>query len=170
MRNAISIVFLFAIGFAATQNTKAQLAKTPVTETSSVVRRMVDVYVQSIVDADANLGDTVWCPTPDVSSIEPRGSEQGWEQISSVFYVKTMGEMFTKRLLKVVGDTNIQVYGNAAVVEFNWDFVATLRANGQTIHTTGRESQVYIETPDKGWRLVHVHYSGPPIGGPGQGF
>jgi len=33
MRNAISIVFLFAIGFAATLNTKAQLAKTPVTET-----------------------------------------------------------------------------------------------------------------------------------------
>jgi hypothetical protein len=44
MRNAISIVFLFAIGFAATQNTKAQLAKTPVTETASVVRRMVDVF------------------------------------------------------------------------------------------------------------------------------
>jgi adenosylcobinamide amidohydrolase len=51
MRNAIFIVYLFAIGFAGTQNTKAQLAKTPVTETSSVVRRMVDVYVQSIVDA-----------------------------------------------------------------------------------------------------------------------
>lgn len=144
MRNTISIVFLIAIGFGATQNTKAQLAKTPVTETASVVRRMVDVYVQSIVDADAKIGATV--------------------------YVKTMGEMFTKRWLKLVGDTNIQVYGNAAVVEFNWDFVATLRANGQTIHTTGRESQVYIDTPEKGWRLVHLHYSGPPIGGPGQGF
>jgi hypothetical protein len=90
MRNAISIVFLFAIGFAATQNTKAQLAKTPVTETASVVRRMVDVYVQSIVDADAKLGATVWSPTPDVSFIEPRGNEQGWEQISSVFYVRTV--------------------------------------------------------------------------------
>jgi hypothetical protein len=54
--------------------------------------------------------------------------------------------------------------------EFNWDFVAALRANGQTIHNTGRESQVYIRTPEKGWRLVHVHYSGPPIGGPSQGF
>jgi hypothetical protein len=52
MRNAVSIVFLFAIGFAATPNTKAQLAKAPVTETASVVRRMVDVYGQSIVDAD----------------------------------------------------------------------------------------------------------------------
>jgi ketosteroid isomerase-like protein len=170
MRNALSIVFLFAIGFAASQNSKAQLAKTPVTETAPAVRGMVDVYVQSIVDADVKLGATEWSPTPDVSFIEPRGNEQGWEQISSVFYVKTMGEMFTKRLSKLVGEPHIQVYGNAAVVEFNWDFVATLRANGQTIHTTGRESQVYIDTPEKGWRLVHVHYSGPPMGGPGQGF
>jgi hypothetical protein len=66
---------------------------------------MVDVFGQSIVDADGKLGATVWSPTPDVSLIEPRGNEQGWEQISSVFYVKTIGEMFTKRLLKVVRDT-----------------------------------------------------------------
>jgi hypothetical protein len=45
-----SIVVLFALGFVSTQNTKAQLTKTPVTETASAVRRMVDVYVQSIVD------------------------------------------------------------------------------------------------------------------------
>jgi hypothetical protein len=108
MRNAIFIVFLFAIGFAATQNTKAQLAKTPVTEPASVVRRMADVYVQSIVDADAKLGATVWSPTPDVSFIEPRGNEQGWEQISSVFYVKTMGEMFTKRHAKI--QTTLDLY------------------------------------------------------------
>jgi hypothetical protein len=81
-----------------------------------------------------------------------------------------MGETFTKRTLRVVGEVNIQVYGNAAVVEFNWDFVAVLRNNGQTIHTTGRESQVYVNLPNQGWRLVHVHYSGPPIGAPGQGF
>ena len=109
-------------------------------------------------------------PTPDVSFIEPRGNKRGWEQISSVFHVKTMGEMFTKRLLRVVGDTNIQVYENAAVVKFNWDFVATLRVNGQMIHTAGRESQVYIATPEKGWRLVRVHYSGPPIGGRAKDF
>jgi hypothetical protein len=134
------------------------------------IRRLVHTYVQSIVDADTKLGATVWSPTPDVSFIEPRGNEQGWEQIAAVFYGKTMGETFTKRTLKLVGEVNIQWYGSAAVAEFNWDFVATIRANGQTIHTTGRESQVYINLPNKGWRLVHVHYSGPPIGGPGQGF
>jgi hypothetical protein len=54
---------------------------------------------------------------------------------------------------------NTQIYGNATVVEFNWDFVAVLRSNGQALHTTGRESQVYVNLPGKGWRLVHVHYS-----------
>ena len=83
------------------------------------------------MNADTKIGATVWSPTPDVSFIEPRGCEKGWDQIAEVFYVKTMGELFTKRTLKVVGDANIQVYGNAAVVEFNWDFVALLRSNGK---------------------------------------
>lgn len=87
-----------------------------------------------------------------------------------MFYGKTMGETFTKRTLKVVGDVNTQIYGNAAVVEFNWDFVAELRNNGQSLHTTGRESRVYVKLPGKGWRLVHDHYSGPPVTGAGQGF
>jgi len=169
MREALSLVLFMVIGFPATQSTRAQQGK-PLAETRIAVRQMVDTYVQSIVDADVKLGATVWSPTPDVSFIEPRGSEKGWEQIAAVFYGKTMGETFTKRTLRIVGDANIQVYGNAAVVEFNWDFVAVLRTSGQTIHTTGRESQVYVNLPNQGWRLVHVHYSGPPIGGPGQGF
>jgi hypothetical protein len=81
-----------------------------------------------------------------------------------------MAETFTKRTPKVVGGVNIQVYGNAAVVEFNWDFSAVFRTNGQALHTTGRKSQVYLNLPNQGWRLVHVHYSGPPMAGPGQGF
>jgi hypothetical protein len=29
-----------------------------------------------------------------------------------------------------------------------------------------RESQFYVNLPGQGWRLVHVHYSGPPVKGP----
>jgi hypothetical protein len=133
MRNAIFIVFLFAIGFAATQNTKAQLAKTPVTEPASVVRRMVDVDVQSIVDADAKLGAPVWSPTPDVSFIEPRRNEQGWEQISSVFYVKTMGEMFTKRHAKI--QTTLDLYTQE-------DSDETRAAQGQFLTAVGMNATV----------------------------
>ena len=36
---------------------------------------------------------------------------------------------------------------DAAVVEFDRDFVATLRDAGNPLHTEGRESQVYVNTP-----------------------
>jgi ketosteroid isomerase-like protein len=134
------------------------------------IRKLVDKYTQSIDDADTKLGAEVWSPTSDVSFVQPQGNQQGWDQIADVFYGKIMGGNFSKRTLKTVGDLNIQIYGDAAVVLFNWDFVAVLRADGKTIHTTGRESQVYAKLRDKGWRLVHVHYSGPPVSGLGQGF
>ena len=86
------------------------------------------------------------------------------------FYGKTMGETFTKRTLQLTGAPLIYVYGSAAVAEFEWDFVATRRDNGQPLHTTGRESQTWIKLPEQGWRIVAVHYSGPPVTGAGQGF
>jgi hypothetical protein len=134
------------------------------------IRSQVNRYMQSIDDADTRLGATVWSPTPDVTFIEPRGHERGWDQIAEVVYGKLMGGTFSKRTLKNVSDISVHVYGDAAVVEFDWDFVAILRSDGKTVvHTTGRESQVYVNLPDKGWRLVHVHYSGPPVSGPGVG-
>jgi hypothetical protein len=164
MNRRLALTLLLVTGFMATQEAPAQ------SPAAAEIRRLVDTYVQSITDADTKLGATVWSTAPDVSFIEPLGTEEGWQQISSIVYGKLMGETFTKRTLKVVGDPIIQVYGNSAVVQFNWSFAAVLRSNGQTVHTTGRESQVYINLPGKGWRLVHVHYSGPPVSGPDQGF
>jgi hypothetical protein len=77
-RKALSLVLFTNIGFPAIQGTSARQDKS-LTETRITVRKMVDTYVQSIVDADVRLGATVWSPTPDVSFIEPRGTEQGWE-------------------------------------------------------------------------------------------
>jgi hypothetical protein len=127
-------------------------------------------YMQSIDDADPKLGATVWSPTSDVSFINPLGHERGWDEIASEVYGKLMGQSFTKRTLKNVGDVSIHVYGDAAVVEFDWDFVAILRSDGAVVHTTRRESQLYVNLPGSGWRLVHVHYSGPPVKEPGNGF
>jgi hypothetical protein len=89
--------------------TAATFTQSDISDINVEIRRLVHTYVQSIVNADTKLGATVWSPTPDVSFIEPRGNEQGWEQIAAVFYGKTMGETFTKRTLKLVGDVNIQV-------------------------------------------------------------
>jgi ketosteroid isomerase-like protein len=79
-----------------------------------------------------------------------------------------MGETFSERKLSP-RDISIQMLGDAAVVEFYWDFVAKFRKDGSSITTHGRETQVYRRTPE-GWRLVHVHYSGMPVTDQRQGF
>lgn len=133
------------------------------------IRRDIDTYMRSVDLADPNLAATVWLATPDVSFISPIGHDRGWKQISDDIYVKLMGGTFSKRHLTAKAEPDIHVYGDAAVAEFDWDFVATLRSNGSPVHTTGRESQVYIRFPEKGWRLVHVHYSGPAVPPPSNG-
>jgi ketosteroid isomerase-like protein len=134
------------------------------------IRSLVDRYMQSIDDADTTLGAKVWSPRPDVTFINPVGHERGWDQIASEVYGKLMGQTFLKRTLKNSSDVSIHLYGDAAVVEFDWDFQAILRSDGKTpVHTTGRESQVYVKLPQLGWRLVHVHYSGPPVSVPSNG-
>lgn len=87
-----------------------------------------------------------------------------------IFYGTTMGKTFSKRTLKLDAPPAIHVYGNAAVAEFDWHFTAVRRDNGQTQHTTGRESQVWAKIPNTGWRIVHVHYSGPAKTGVGEGY
>jgi len=149
----------------------AQTAAAGDEEAKAEIRRDVNTYMQAVDDADPRLAATIWLTTPDATFIEPTGHERGWDEIASVVYRKLMGGTFSKRALKNVSDVTIHLYGDAAVVEFDWDFVATLRSDGRTqVHTTGRESQVYVKFQDKGWRLVHVHYSGPPVTGPGKGF
>jgi ketosteroid isomerase-like protein len=71
-----------------------------------------------------------------------------------------MGETFSERHLSP-RDISVHIYGDSAVAEFYWDFVAKLRKDGSTITTHGRETQVY-ERKQGAWRLVHVHYSGMP--------
>lgn len=116
-------------------------------------------YRRSIEKADTALAAQVWAATPEVSLIHPRGHEHGWEAVKANFYEKVMGTLFSSRALDV-HDVQVRRYGDAAVAEFYWDFTAVVRADGSTRRTQGRESQVYVKTPE-GWRLVHVHYSGP---------
>ena len=80
-----------------------------------------------------------------------------------------MGEMFSERKL-VTSDVSLQLFGDAAVVEFYWQFDAKFRADGSPITTKGRESQVFYKSPTKGWQLVHVHYSNMPVTGDRVGF
>lgn len=122
----------------------------------------IEQYVESVKHADdPAYPELVWATSPESTFIHPRGHEFGWETIRDRFYVKTMAGMFSERELKVVGEPVIQIHGDAAVVEFDWEFIATMRKDGSKRNSTGRESQVYVNQPGKGWRIVHVHYSEP---------
>ncbi len=135
----------------------------------SQIRALIDQYTHSIDVADPELGAKIWLTTAEASFIHPLGEESGWDQIAADVYGKLMGQTFSKRSLKLAEEPMIHVFGDAAVAEFHWDFVATLRSNGSEVHTKGRESQVYVKLPDRGWRLVHVHYSGPAMAMPSSG-
>ena len=137
------------------------------------IAKLVEEYFRSVMDLDLDLdlASSVWLTSPDVSFIHPRGHERGWDEVVRNFYRATMGAHFSERSLKPVGPVKIHQFGpEAAVAEFDWEFVAKRADNGGLLHTTGRESQVFAKLPELGWRLVHVHYSGPAIGGAGQGF
>lgn len=137
----------------------------------NAVLAQIERYRDSIIHADnPALAEEVWSLTPDATFVHPRGHERGWEAIKKNFYGKTMGATFSTRALKLVGAPAVYMHGMTAVAEFNWDFVATVREDGSQKHTMGRESQVYVNIPDLGWRLAHVHYSGPSTTAKGQGF
>jgi ketosteroid isomerase-like protein len=135
---------------------------------ADVILGLIARYAKSIDDADTALAAEFWSKSPDVSFIHPRGHERGWEEVKRNFYEKTMGAMLTDRKL-TPKDVAVHVYGDAAWAEFYWDFSAKLKEGGQPLKTRGRETQIFRKA-DGRWELVHVHYSGMPTTGRGQGF
>ncbi|ECH8694932.1 DUF3225 domain-containing protein [Salmonella enterica subsp. enterica] len=164
---AITLTLMASSASAATptaaQNEATSTVKQEITEG-------INRYLYSIDKADPTLGKQLFYVSPETSFIHPRGHERGWSQIAENFYGTTMGKTFSKRTLKLDAPPAIHVYGNAAVAEFDWHFTAVRRDNGQTQHTAGRESQVCAKIPNTGWRIVHVHYSGPAKTGVGEGY
>lgn len=140
---AITLTLMVSSASAATptaaQNEATSTVKQEITEG-------INRYLYSIDKADPTLGKQLFYVSPETSFIHPRGHERGWSQIAENFYGTTMGKTFSKRTLKLDAPPAIHVYGNAAVAEFDWHFTAVRRDNGQTQHTTGRESGVGEDT------------------------
>lgn len=132
------------------------------------INDLLENYKRSINEADTVLAKTIWHTSSDVSFIHPRGHEKGWEGIKKGIY-EMFGTMFTARDLKSY-DERITFYGDMAILEFYWVFDAILAGeNSLPIQTKGRETQV-LKKFDDTWRIVHIHYSGMPETGEGEGF
>ena len=132
------------------------------------IRELINQYAQSVTAADTALAAKIWSQSPDVSFIHPRGHEHGFAQIKQNVYLDLMGATFSERRLTAQEPT-IHVMGDTAWAEFYWDFVAKVRKDGATLHTKGRETQVYRKEHGA-WRIVHVHYSAMPVTAERQGF
>ena len=132
------------------------------------IKALIAKYAKAVDDADTALAAKVLLDSPDVSFIHPRGHERGWKAVKENVFENLMGKTFSQRKL-TVKDIEVKVYGNAAVATFYWDFVAKTRNGGFPVKTQGRETQVYHKG-ERGWALVHVHYSGMPVTGKREGF
>ncbi len=77
IRKTLGITSLLSISLITIQPVSATQDKAVSAQSGAKaeIRRLLDTYVQSMEDADTKLGATVWSATPDVSLIEPRGTE-----------------------------------------------------------------------------------------------
>lgn len=123
------------------------------------INTLLAKYRQSVDSLDPALIGEIWSTDLPVSFVHPLGTDEGLDQIKSDIYGKTMG-MFAQRDLTFDTST-IHVHGDSAWVEITWTFHAVWKDSHEAVTTHGRETQVLVREQN-GWRLVHVHYSGPP--------
>ena len=124
------------------------------------VREQIDAYVVALNAADISLAAQVWKTSDDVSFISPMGHAHGWNEVRQIY--QFFGTNFTDRKL-VPRNVVIHMNGDSAWAEFYWHFHAKSLKDGAPVESDGRETQIYNRLGD-GWRLVHVHYSGPAQG------
>ncbi len=123
------------------------------------INALLAKYRQSVDSLDPALISEVWSSDLPVSFVHPLGTDEGLSQIKSDIFGNIMG-MFSKRDL-IFDTTAIHVNGDSAWVELTWTFHAIWKDTGEPVTTQGRETQVLVREQGN-WRLVHVHYSGPP--------
>ena len=124
------------------------------------ITNLIRDYAESINNADAVMGSSLFAHTAEVTFIHPRGHEKGWEQINSSIY-KFFGDTFSNRDLKTLNE-KVTIYNNTAWAEFYWIFDATFNSDSTPLQTRGRETQIWRKS-DGQWQIVHIHYSGMPV-------
>jgi len=132
------------------------------------IRKLVENYAKSVNTLDMDLAGSIWSQSEDVTFIQPRGHQKGWDHIKNHFYLGAMNN-FSKRDLKVKNLSIRMLSDNSAWGEFYWEFNATFKKDGKPLQSKGRETQVWKK--EKGsWKIVHVHYSSMPVTGEREGF
>jgi ketosteroid isomerase-like protein len=153
-QTALCVVLMTSSSLAACQAPAVGVA-----QDETAVRQQLEIYVKSVNAADETLASEIYAQSPDLVVVTPMGRFHGWENVRDQLYVKFLQGMFMKRDLRP-SNVSVQVRGDSAWLAYDWEFAGTL-ADGQPTASKGWETQVYQRT-DRGWRIVHLHYSVPP--------
>jgi ketosteroid isomerase-like protein len=130
------------------------------------VLAMVQMYTRSVNEGDVypELIENLWEHSPDVSNINIRGHQKGYEDIKQNFYAPIFTALKMRNLRMVTDQRQPAIYffDNTAVVEFYWEIDAVTKKDNKAINAKGRETHV-LRKKEGEWKLVHLHYSGMPI-------
>jgi ketosteroid isomerase-like protein len=121
------------------------------------IEALLDTYQKCVRDADTNLLFTIWPEDRSISYVNPSERIQSAKGLAA-FWQNAMGKRFTKRELRRK-NVSIHIANDFAWAVFDWDFTATL-PDGKPFTSSGWETQLYRKT-NKGWKIVHIHYSVP---------
>jgi ketosteroid isomerase-like protein len=147
----ISILLIYYSQPSFSQNNQADTA---------VIKALIVKYAESIDAGDASSGSKLFSHSPEVSFIQPRGHQHGWNEINSQIY-DFFAKTFSKRNLTIFNE-HVTVYDKVAWAEFYWVFDAIFKQGNRPMQTKGRETQIWKKNGND-WRLVHVHYSNMPV-------
>lgn len=161
--SALLCVAVPPVGQAVAQGMSANMPAEPATKAQVAVAHQIDRYIASINSGDVEAAKMLWNDSDDITFINTSGIHKAWPAINRTVH-SSFRDKFITRDLRLVASPAIQVFGNTVIVEFMWDFDGVM-TNGKELHTRGgRESQVYVRTSRRDWRLVHAHYSlQPPL-------
>ena len=123
----------------------------------SKINELLKKYVQSINSCDVGLAREIWSKKDRISFIHPLGYEHSFDEIVQNFYINTMQKLFSKRDLRIK-ELKTSIHGDSALIEFQWDFFATVADTNEEIIHKGRETQ-FLVFEDNNWKISHIHYS-----------
>ncbi len=136
-------------------------------DSEAELQALLQDYVSAVNNLDLELAEKIWSQEQDISFVHPRGHQRGWPEIRDAFYLGAMGTFKERKL--VLNNVRIRILNETtAWSDFYWDFDAVF-PGGKPLKSSGRETQVWKKEAD-GWKIVHVHYSGPAISREGEGF
>ncbi len=127
---------------------------------TAAIRDLLDREVKAINARDLNGLSEVWAQDDQITlfDVPPPGRFQGWQVIGHQW--KSFFDRFSEIHLETAS-VRIDMAGDAAWATYDWTLTGTM--GDRPLADRGQATAIY-RRGEKGWRLVHAHYSPAPAG------